>query len=226
MVHRTSMRLLALAAAAVLFTCCAGGPPTITVAADRNTAVANGTDRIFLNAVAKQADGRPLKGTIDFTATTNGRLSAERVPSDEGGVATTTLTATIAGPVTVTATSTEGGSGSATVTFTVPPVGPRLRFQTSPGNTVAQNLLRPVPVVVVESSSGVMDSTSDAVVTVVVADGSCNVALDSSSLMTVTANQGSASFFGLKISVAAQSCRLSATSPGIEPATSLPFNIQ
>ena len=117
-----------------------------------------------------------------------------------------------------------GASASTSVTFTAAS-GPRLRFRVSPSNTMAQNLLRPIPEVVVEDGSGVVTSSNDSV-TVAITAGSCVAALDASSLMTVNAVQGVASFYGLKSSTVASGCTLTATSGSMPSAVSTAFDLQ
>ncbi len=196
------------------------------------TAVANGTDGVIVSATRTSADGTPVSGVVDFTVTSGGQLSLARVMADSAGVAKTTVTATVAGPVTVSAivlTPGDGKSvhlldGSVTVYFTVSP-GPRLRFQTSPGNSGSQNLLRPIPMVVVEDGNGTANTTSTASVTVGVTTGSCSAQLDSTSLMTVNAVQGVASFNGLKITTPVTGCTLTARSGSLQPSVSTAFDI-
>lgn len=79
--------------------------------------------------------------------------------------------------------------------------------------------------VVVEDGAGVVTSSS-ASVTVAITPGSCSAALDSSSLMTVSASQGVASFYGLKSSSPATGCTLTATSGSLSTAISTAFDIQ
>ncbi len=189
---------------------------TITVAAGRLTAIANGTDQVTITATTGSPD------TVDFT-TNGGVLSATQTKTADDGVATTKLSATTPGSVTVTATA-GNASASTTVIFT-DANAPHLRFRVSPANTVAQNLLRPVPEVVVEDASGIITSSS-ASVTVAITAGSCAAALDASSLMTVSAVMGVASFYGLKSSTVASGCTLTATSGSMPSAVSAAFNLQ
>lgn len=192
--------------------------PSLVLTASRASATANGTDAVVLTATGST-------DFVDFT-TDGGVLSATRVKGDSAGVATTQLTSTTTGEITVTASVAKGPSAATTVTFSAATAGPRLRFQTSPGNTVAQNLLRPVPVVVVEDATGAVTTSSSASVTVAITTGSCAAALDASSLMTVSAVQGVASFYGLKSSTVASGCTLTATSSGLQSAVSTAFDVQ
>lgn len=208
---------------------CLPAPQTITVVAERSTAVADGSDAVTITATGIAADGSPFQGSVDFTATAGGQLSDAHVTSDRFGVSKTKLTAKVAGPITVTATVPAAAnqpkvSGSTIVTFAAGG-GPRLRFQASPMDTVAQNLLRPMPVVVIEDSAGVVKSSS-ALVTVAVTSGSCSASLDPTSLAAVSAEQGVATFYGLKISLPATGCTLTATSGSLQPALSNSFSIR
>lgn len=219
------MRSLALVCLALLG--CSPASQNLVVTADRSSATANGTDVVTITATRTTATGSPVQDFVDFTVSAGGQLSAAHVKGDASGAAITTLTATTAGAITVTATATDSASvtGSATVTFTAASA-PHLRFQTSPGNTVAGNLLRPVPVVAVEDGAGVVSSSS-ASITVAITPGSCaGVALDSTSLMTVAADHGLASFYGLKVGTAATGCTLTATSGSLPSAVSTAFDIQ
>lgn len=189
---------------------------TITVVADRATAIGNGTDQVTITATT----GSPE--TVEFTAD-GGVLSAAQVKTTDAGVATTKLSAMGPGNITVTA-SAGNASASTSVIFMVPSAL-RLRFRVSPSNTMVQNLLRPVPEVVVEDGSGLVTSSS-ASVTISITPGSCTAALDSSSMMTVAAGGGVASFYGLKSSTAATGCTLTATSGSFTSAVSAAFDLQ
>lgn len=208
------MRSLVLASLFLLG--CPSAPQTIALTADRASALANGTDQVTITATTGSPD------TVSFSAD-GGQLSAASVKTDDAGVATTKLSATTAGSVQVTA-SAGSATASTTVTFTAAS-GPHLRFRVSPSNTMAQNLLRPVPEVVVEDGSGLVTSSS-ASVTVAMTPGSCASALDASSLMTVNAVSGVASFYGLKSSTVASGCTLTATSGSMPSAVSGAFDIQ
>ena len=221
--RRQAMRSLASALCVAVLVGCSGAPQAIVVKADRSSAVANGTDAVTLTATSTAADGTAFPDVVEFTVSAGGQLSATSVKSDAAGVATTKLTATTPGTLTVTATA-GPTSGQATVVF-ASSTGPRLRFQTSPSNTAQQNLLRPIPAVVVEDASGVVTASS-AAVTVVVTPGSCSASIDPSSLSTVNALRGVASFNGLKLDKAATGCTLTATSGTMPSAVSSAFDIQ
>lgn len=205
---------------------CAPAAQTLMVSSDRATANANGTDAVTISATRASADGKPVSDFVDFTVTGGGQLSATHVQADAMGVAKTTVTSTSAGSVTVSATVPGKTEliGSVSITFNAVS-GPRLAWQTSPSNTMSQNLLRPVPAVVVRDDNGVITSSS-ASITVSVTPGTCGGAsLDSTSLMTVSAQSGVASFYGLKITTPATGCTLTATSSGLPPAVSGSFDI-
>lgn len=196
------------------------GPLSVSVAADKAVALVN-SESVTITATVSP----PQETLVVFSASTGGTLTATQVKSNAMGVATTLLTSSVPGPVTVTAKLSVGSSGAAnltTVTFTS---GTKLRFATSPSNTQSQNLLRPVPTVNVEQN-GALVTSSAAAVTVIVTPGSCSPSLDSTSLTTVNAVQGVASFYGLKISTPASGCTLTATSNGFDPAVSAAFDIQ
>jgi hypothetical protein len=194
-----------------------GAPQTVSVVADRATATADGVDAVTITATASPAQ------FVDFTVSAGGQLTETRVKSDASGKAITKLTSSSAGMMTVTA-SVSMASASTTVTFSAS-TAPRLRFQTSPANTLAMNLLRPVPVVIVEDGAGIVTSSS-AAITVAITPGSCAATLDASSLLTVNAAMGSASFYGLKSSIVATGCTLTATSGSLQAASSTVFDIR
>jgi hypothetical protein len=205
---------------------CAPAAQTLVVTADRTSANASGSDVVTVSATRTSADGKPVSEFVDFTVTGGGQLSATHVQADAMGVAKTTVTSSSAGSVTVTATvpGKTDLTGTATITFNTVS-GPRLAWQTSPSNTQTQNLLRPIPTVVVRDDNGVITS-STAPITVAVTPGTCGGAsLDSTSLMTVSAQSGSASFYGLKITTPATGCTLTATSNGLPSAVSSSFDI-
>lgn len=169
-------------------------------------------DTVVITAATSKSD------VVTFTASSGMVRPSSVTPTN--GLATANLTVTMPGEVTVTATQ-GTATDSTTVTFTA---GQTLRFQTSPGNTASQNLLRPIPVVVIEENGSVVTS-STASVTVAVTPGSCSAQLDATSLATVNAMQGAASFNGLKITTPVNGCTLTATSGSLPAAVSTAFNI-
>lgn len=197
---------------AVLLTGCS--PATLTLTADKVTASANGTDAVSITVTP------PSKSEVDFSVTSGGVLSATKATPGADGSAKVTLTSSM--PAEVTVTATQGMlHASIIVTFTA---STRLRFMTSPGTSGSQNLLRPIPVVVVEDNGAIVTSSS-ASIAVAVTPGSCSAQLDATSLATATAQQGSASFPGLKITTPASGCTLTATSGALTPAVSGSFDI-
>lgn len=195
---------------------CPTAPQSIVLSVDRTSAIANGTDQVTVTATTGYPD------TVEFT-NDGGVLSATTVKTNDAGVAVTKFSSPLVGTMAVLA-SAGGAHTSIAVTFTAANA-PRLRFRVSPANTMAQNLLRPVPEVVVEDGSGVVTSSS-ASVTVSITPGSCAAALDASSLMTVSAISGVASFYGLKSSTVATGCTLTATSGSLPSAVSTAFDLQ
>ena len=210
---------------------CSPAPQSLTAQGDRATAIANGTDSVTISAIRTTPEGVGIVGVVDFTVSSGGKISATHVMSDATGTAKTVLTSTAAGEITVTATV-PGTTREIPILLTASvgirfdaPAGPKLRFQTSPSNTQAQNLLRPIPVVVVEDASGNVMTSSTASITVAVDPLSCSASLDSTSMMTVTASQGTSSFYGLKITTPVTGCRLKATSGDMQAGISTPFDI-
>lgn len=223
MAHAAAMRSLLLTVCISLLGCGAPGA-TLVLVVDRTSAAANGTDALLVTATSTGAGGVPVQDFVDFTVAAGGQLSEARVKGNGEGVATTKVTATTPGSFTVTATGPGKVSASVTATF-VAASDQRLRFQASPSNTLANNLLRPVPSVVVENGAGVVGASS-ASVTVAITPGSCSASLDPASLMTVVADRGVASFYGLKVSTPATGCTLTATSGTLPQAVSTAFDIQ
>lgn len=202
-------------AGVLLFGC--GAAPVVTVSADKTHAAADGSDAITVTAVVTGG------GSVTFSSDA-GHLGATTQTSSG---ATVTVTSSEAATVTVTASVEGAQSAHVTLTFdAAQSTGKVLRFATSPANTQAQNLLRPVPVVNVEDASGALQTGSSATVTVSVTPGSCGgTALDPNSLYEVDASNGVASFYGLKIATPATGCTLTASSPGLTSAVSASFDV-
>ncbi|MBL8913451.1 MAG: Ig-like domain-containing protein [Archangium sp.] len=203
---------------AFAFVLTACSPAFLSFSSDKLSAIANGTDVVTFTV------SPPTNGEVAFSLTGTATLSATKV-TPANGSATVTLTSTTPGMVTVTAT--QGNlTASTSVTFTAPTPG--LRWTTSPANGQTQNLLRglgnALPTVVVEENGQTLTS-STASITVSVTPGSCNAQIDSSSLTTVSAQQGTATFNGLRISTAATGCTLTASSSGLTAGVSTSFNI-
>ncbi|MFT3713840.1 MAG: hypothetical protein QM817_39780 [Archangium sp.] len=189
-----------------------GCSPATFVSVSASKSSARVGDTVVISAATPKSD------VVTFTSSSGMLRPSSVTPTN--GLATANLTVTMPGEVTVTATQ-GTTSDSTTVTFTA---GPTLRFQTSPGNSASQNLLRPIPVVVIEEDGNVVTS-STASVTVAVTPGSCNAQLDATSLATVNAQMGAASFNGLKITTPVNGCSLTATSGSLPAAVSSTFNI-
>jgi len=214
------MRVFALCL--VLLTAC-GSTDVVTLSSDRPTARANGADAVTVTATVKNAGGVVQSGVAVFFSAPSGMISRLSANTDAFGKATTTITSATAQTIAVKASLDAASMGvTTTVTFTS---SNALRFSTSPRNTVAGDLLRPVPVVAIEDAMGGA-TTSAATVTVRITAGSCAAALDASSLTSVVAQNGSASFYGLKSSTAATGCTLTATSDGAIAGVSTAFDIQ
>lgn len=209
------MRALLTTAALTLLGC---GGGDLLVAASKPIASADGVDTVTISVLG-------VLDAVEFT-TTGGTLSVTRATRDAQGVAKTELTSTVVGQVTVTATSTSGAVGKTNVSFTAPSTGPRLRFRTSPGTTQQMNLLRPIPEVAFEDANGAVLTSSTAPVTVAITPGSCAGVLEATSLATVNAVQGVASFNGLKVDRVADACTLTATSPSTTSAVSAAFDVR
>ncbi|MDA8335297.1 MAG: Ig-like domain-containing protein, partial [Peptococcaceae bacterium] len=95
-----------------------GLPHSVSVKVSRNYVPADGTTSSQLTATVTDVNNNPVPSTpVDFS-TTLGSLGASSAVTNASGVATDTITSTIAGTVTVTATAASSVSGTATITFT------------------------------------------------------------------------------------------------------------
>lgn len=198
-----------------------GGNFTLTVAAERPTAVADGLDAVRVVARVQDASGPRSAITVHFSAPSPARLSVESVLTDARGEATTQVVSTADGLVQISAALVGlEAPGPAQVTFG----SLRLRFATSPTTTSLGNLLRPAPVVTIEAP-GSQPTQSTATVSLRVTPGSCAATLDDSSLSAVAAQNGSATFFGLKLGAVGSGCTLSASAPGVVDAVSAAFDV-
>ena len=220
------MRTLRFAAVFLALSGCGPEVLVLSLKSDRASATANGTDAVVLTATVKGSTAMAKSGvTVHFSGSGSSVLSQASGVTDVKGEATTTLTSTVGESVVVHAVLAAASTDiSVPVTFTASNVN-KLRFTTSPANTSVGNLLRPVPVVVIEDASG-NATTSTATIAVSITTGSCAAVLDASSLLSVAATMGSASFYGLKSSTAATGCTLTATSGSFTAATSTAFNLQ
>lgn len=215
------MRTL-LCGSLVVFSACSN--LSLSLSSDRAVASANGSDAVTLTATVKDPSNAPKAGvTVHFSAPAPGVLSAASAVTDAKGEATTKLSSASAATIAVAA-DLKDGAAPATTQITFSPTN-RLRFSTSPGNTAVGNLLRPAPVVVIEDALGQPTTATDTI-TVAITPGSCAAALDASSLTSVAAQGGAASFYGLKSSTAATGCTLTATSGALTPGVSASFNLQ
>lgn len=214
----------------LVLTAC-GPSAVLSVNTDRNSAQANGTEAITITATVKDASGAAKSGaTVTFSVPSPGALSESSVTTDASGNAVTKLTSTAVGALVVTV-STEGAANDVkpSFTFTTPkaPNEPAaLRFTQSPATTQLNNLLRPIPTVVVVDSGGMVVTSSTASITVRLTAGSCSGSLGSTSLFTVAARMGEASFNGLSAASAGTGCTLTADAAGLEPAVSTAFDLQ
>lgn len=225
------MRPMRLPLVPLLVLTACGPSAVLSVNTDRNTARADSTDAITITATVKDPSGQPTFGAlVNFDVTAPGILSGVAVSTDVMGNAVTRLTSPEAKTLTVTV-NTVGAAKPVSVPFTFTPTGnttvtpTALRFSASPSTTSVSNLLRPIPTVAIEGEGGAK-TTSTAQVTVRITPGSCTATLGGTSLTTVAATDGTASFNGLVAGSAGTGCTLTADSPDLAPAVSQPFDIQ
>ncbi len=221
------MRFLVLTALA--FSACGSSAVSLSVNTDRNMAQANGSEAITITATVMNGTVAVQGATVTFSVPEPGVLSETSVVTDAQGQAVTKLTSTSAGALVVTvATADAPNDVKPSFTFTQGSTGAatRLVFSTSPSTTPLGNLLRPIPTVVLVGSNGMTVTTATNQVTLRLTPGSCAATFDATSLFTVSARMGEASFGGLKPASAGTGCTLTAESTGFAPVVSTAFDIQ
>ncbi|WHP81288.1 Ig-like domain-containing protein [Edwardsiella anguillarum] len=103
----------------VNFTADAASATVSRLDADKETALANDTDKVTFTATLNDAGGNPVEGVVVNFATDKGTLDSATGTTDASGIATTTLHSTEAGAATVTATTATDSTGqSKGVNFT------------------------------------------------------------------------------------------------------------
>ncbi|MDH3495501.1 MAG: hypothetical protein OER21_01945 [Gemmatimonadota bacterium] len=174
---------------------------------------------------ARDAAGAPVPNdTVDFVALDGGSLAPSRAVTDAVGRASAVWTL---GPV----ASVQSGqarlpfSGSvAAFQATATPGAPvQLQFATQPGNTTERTPIAPAPTVVPYDRLG--NQVLSFVGTMSAAIGANPSGGTLSGTITVNASAGFATFSDLSIDAAGSGYTLVATSTGLSPATSTPFNI-
>ncbi len=179
-------------------------PATATIAA--------GATQTF-TAEAKDAGGNPVTGVTFFWASSNQNVALV----DQAGVAT----GTGGGAATITALGLGlPGSAALTVTGGVPT---QLAFSVHPTSATAGVAIAPVVKVEVRDAKGNRISTASNAVTVAIASNAGGGTI--SGTLTVSAMAGEADFSDLSINKAGTGYTLTASAPGLTPATSGPFGI-
>jgi hypothetical protein len=146
------------------------------------------------------------------------------------GTAPTTSSNSYTGPIAVSVSTTlqavavlqssESTVSSSTLTITAANPAEQLVFQQQPSNTAAGSTMTPAVTVMVEDINGnVVPSASDAVKLTLVGGSGLQGTL------TITPQNGIATFNDLSISAAGSGYTLLATSPSVAPAVSAPFVI-
>jgi hypothetical protein len=162
---------------------------------------------------------------VVLAATGTGNTLTQPVgPTNASGVATGTLSATVAESKTVTATvnDTVLVTGSAIVGV-VAGTPTQLAFMTQPQNALPLAALSPPVVVTVRDALGNLVTSFTAAVTIAIGTNPGGSTLGGTT--TVTAVSGGASFGDLSLDQLGNGYTLVATTTGVNGVTSAPFNI-
>lgn len=188
---------------------------------------ADGVDAVAVTVTLRGSDGRALvDAEVALGATGTGNRLAATVRTDAQGVARAQLTSTRAEEKRLSATV-QAASGAVplsqtpTVRFVSGPAS-RLRFQVSPASTPAGQPLTPAAQVAVEDGQG-NPVTAAAVISLALDGGLPGARLDG--IVARSSAGGVAEFSGVSVSLPARGAVLLATSPGLTPATSAPFDV-
>jgi Bacterial Ig-like domain (group 1)/Invasin, domain 3 len=198
-------------------------PTNSTVAAAPGSIVAGGSGST-ITVTAKDGSGNPISGaTVVLAATGTGNtLTQPAGPTNASGVATGTLTSTVAEPKTVSATiNTVAITQQPSVTV-APAAAAALAFTTQPSNTQANAPIAPAVVVEIRDPYGNrVNSSANVSMTIGTNPSSGNLTGNSPQ----AAVAGVATFSALAIDQTGNGYTLSASSTGLTSATSAGFNI-
>ncbi|PYP29442.1 MAG: hypothetical protein DMD55_01505, partial [Gemmatimonadetes bacterium] len=205
-----------------------------TISATQSTVVAAptvitaGSGAATITVTARDAAGNPVNGAaVVLTATGTGNtLTQPATPTDANGVATGSLTSTVAGSKTVTASLAGGITATHTAVVTVTAgAATQLAFTVQPPNGAAGAALTPAVQVTARDAQGnvATDFTGTVTVALGVNPGSATL----SGPTSVAAVSGVATFSSLSIDKVGTGYTLTAVDPGegLSGATSTAFNI-
>jgi hypothetical protein len=202
------------------------GQAVVSISADRSMgAVADGVDAVQLQVAVRDGHGDPLAGvTVQLDATgLRNALTQPAAPTDKDGLATGSLSTTMAELKIVSASIDQGKATATTgVRFSAGPAA-RLVFVQQPTHTEATAILAPAVAVAVQDRFGNPATSWPAPVSLrliaVSGVGSLSGATPANTADSV------ATFSGLSVSTAGQ-YRLEASSGTLPPTTSDPFTVR
>jgi trimeric autotransporter adhesin len=169
----------------------------------------------------------PVTLFIELSAANQGSVlfGTKTIKAVNGVAAFSDLSIKIAGTYRLTATS-PGLTAALSDTFdVVPGKAAKLGFSLQPAWAMAGAMLSKQPVVNIEDVNGNTVTDSSAAITLTAVSENATIKPVLSGRTTVNAIDGAATFSNLSITPASPNYVLSATSPGLEPATSKKFDI-
>ena len=195
----------------------AGSPTTITASSGSSTST--------ITVTAKNANGNPVSGaTVTLSATGSGNaLTQPAAPTNVSGVATGTLSSTLAETKTVSATISGVAITQVTSVTVSPGTASALGFKTQPTDTVAGSTITPAVQAEMRDQFGNLVPSATDAVTVAIGTNPAGGML--SGTLTVNAGTGVATFSDLSINKAGTGYTLAASAGGLTGATSSTFNI-
>lgn len=202
------------------------GQAVVSISADRFTgAVADGVDAVRIRVTVRDAHGDPVAGEavqLDATGTSN-TLTQPAAPTDASGLATGSLSTTMA-ELKIVSASIDQGSLTATtgVRFSAGPAA-RLVFVQQPADTEATGIIAPAVAVAVQDQFGNAATSWAAPVSLGLIAISGVGSL--SGATSVNATDGVATFSSLSVGAAGR-YRLEASSGTLPATTSDPFTVR
>src|SRR5439155_1309025 len=186
------------------------------------TVITAGSGAATITVTARDAAGNPVNGAaVVLTATGTGNtLTQPATPTDANGVATGSLTSTVAGSKTVTASLAGGITATHTAVVTVTAgAATQLAFTVQPPNgaAVAARTISPAVQVAARDAQGNLVSAFAGSVTVALGTNPSGGTLAGTT--TVTAAGGVATFGTLSVDKVGTGYTLTATAPGLSGAT-------
>jgi hypothetical protein len=211
-------------------------PPTVdanksTVTIDKPTGlVANGNDKATITVTLLDGNGVPQANQMVQLAATGmaDTLTQPMGPTDMKGVATATLSTTVAEMKTVTATANPGLAQvvlaqQPTVTFS-PSTAVKLAFMTQPASAATDAAITPAVTVAVLDNNGLPVAGAFPITLALSAANPQHASLAGDLIATTDASSGVATFSNLSLNLTG-TYAISATSPMLTSATSTNFTI-